>query len=318
MKRCILLGFVFAVPLLALAQVQNPRGLFDFTAKVLQEEYINPREFDIPKVLEKYKAQLDKICQDSKQCTLENTKKVVREMLDTFQDGHLAFVEEEREYSRVGISNPSGRFGFFGKSNNKNFVITYVYPESPAENVGLLVGDQIIAVDGIEPATGEIEKAIRTKEVSYTETRLGVLSKGIKKEVVLRATDARGYLSVSQALPNNIRKIRVPEANLYQEQEFHNQVFKALESGTNALVLDLRHNAGGSSVASLKMAAAFYEKPSRILVQKDGLRWIFEFNGKGISWRNAADSSNKGEFAGEVERVAKFSGKLAILVSETT
>ena len=239
-------------------------------------------------------------------------------MLGTFQDAHLAFFDDIPEEDTVGASNPSGRFGFFGKTNNKAFVLTYIYPESPAENAGLLVGDQIITVGGKEPKIGEMVRVIRTKEASYSETRFGVLSKGIRKDVVLRATDARGYLSVSQALAGNIRKIRVPQTDLYQEQEFHNQVFKALESGTNALVLDLRDNAGGSNLASLKMAAAFYEKPSQIMVQKDGLKWIFEFNGKGVSWRNAADSSNKGEFAGEIERVAKFSGKLAILVSETT
>jgi carboxyl-terminal processing protease len=316
MKKHILFGVVFAVPLLAVAQTQNPRSLFDFTAQVLQEEYVNPREFNIPEVVAKYKTQLDKVCQDPKQCTPENTKKLVQEMLGSFQDAHLKFFEDTGEAEPLGTSNPSGRFGFFGKANNKKFVITYIYPESPAESAGLQVGDQIVAVDGIEPT--EIEKALRTKEVSYSETKLGVLSKGTKKEVLLRATDSRAYVSVSQVLQNNIRKIRVPEADLYQEQEFHNQIFKALESDTTALVLDLRNNAGGSSVASLKMAAAFFEKPGRIMVQRDGLRWIFEFNGKGISWRNAADPSNKGEFAGEVERVARFSGKVAILVSETT
>lgn len=268
MKRCIPLVFIVTLPLLALAQTQNPRALFDFTAKVLLEEYINPREFNIPQVLEKYKAQLDKICQDPTACTSESTKNVVREMLDTFQDAHLGFVEDNRELSRVGTSNPTGRFGFFGKTNDKAFVITYIYPESPAETAGLLVGDQIVTVDGTEPKIGEMVRAIRTKEVSFSETRFSVLSRGNPKEVLLRATDSRGYLSVTHILEGNVRRIRVPEANLYQEQEFHNQIFKALESGTKTLVLDLRDNAGGSSVASLKMAAAFLKNLGALWCKK--------------------------------------------------
>ena len=303
---------------IVVSQSLGERELFSFVEKILQEEYVNPRDLDVPKIIATYKNKLNEICKVAKDCTSTNTKTIVLEMLNTFQDAHLAFVDDSSADTRVGLSNPSGRFGFFGKFNDKKYVVTFVYPESPAEKSGIAVGDEVIAINGKVVKVNEIEKTLRSKETSFSETKIRFRSRGVLKEVKLRGSDSRPYLAVSSQISASVSYIRIPEADIYQEQEFHNQIFKANQANVKNLVLDLRDNGGGSSVASMKMAAAFFAKPGRIMVQKDGVRWVLEFNGRGVSWRNAADSSVNGSFVGEVERVASFAGRVAILVSETT
>jgi carboxyl-terminal processing protease len=133
-----------------------------------------------------------------------------------------------------------------------------------------------------------------------------------------RATDTRPYLPIVTFQNPQTHVIRVLEADEYREQFLHDLIEKANTKNIQSLVLDLRNNTGGTVVTSLKMAAAFWEKPSRILVSKKNENWVLEFDGRGVAWFNPKDPNENGRYDGDLTRVQKFSGRVAIITSSGT
>ncbi len=318
MFKRILLGAIFSFFGIVFSQNMDGKRLFNFVAKILQEEYVNPKNVNIDQVIALNRKMLNQMCEKPIECTYANVKKIIKTMLSSFNDVHLVFYDNLWGYNSLGSPNPSGRFGFFGSGNSKLFLITYIYPDTPAQRAGLNVNDQIIEVNGLPRKPNELGQILRKMEVSFLETQLTVLRSGVRKFFSIRATDSKPFLPIVSLIKEDAMVIRVLETDEYREQAFHDLITKANENNIKNIIIDLRNNSGGTSLTSMKMAAAFMPKPGRILIPKDGIHWILEFNGKGISWRNADDATQTGEYEGTLNRVAKFEGKVAILVSFDT
>ncbi len=314
-KRCgiIFLGFLTSVILAA----ENAPGqkLFSFVEQVLTQAYVNPREQNIASIVKQGQEKLDRLCQKISDCTFENAKRIVQSTLNVFGDAHLKFNATDLDNSDLG--DPGSRFGFYVRYDELQCVVTYVYPESPAEKAGIQVGMKIVKVDNQTASPQSIVQRLREKEVSLSEAVIEVIKNGQERRFKIRATDTRGYIPVHYSVQTGIQVIRLLEAARFQEQLFHN-IIKQIKSTTKAIIIDLRDNSGGTSITSMNIAAAFFDKPGRIMVQKDGVRWILEFNGLGIAWRNADDADQKGEFDGDLQETSKFVGKVAALTSKTT
>ncbi len=313
-----LLLLILIFPISAASKQQIGDNLFSFIEKVLKEEYINPRKANIDNIVLKYKAELSERCKTEVECSYEANKNIVEKMLNTFNDTHLKYFESNGLNFSVGTFNGSGRFGFYGEHDKSKFVISYVYPNSPAEKADLHVGDIVIEINNkiVNPSDAAI--TLREKEISFAETIIKIKRSKEIKTITIRGSDSRIYTPVLYSLSPETDLIRIPECKDYQEREFHNIISDISKRNIKSLILDLRDNEGGTSLTSMKMAAAFYEKPGRISTEKDGTKWIFQFDGKGISWKNFDDPSNNGMFPIELNQVSHFKGKVAILVSNNT
>ena len=187
-------------------------------------------------------------------------------LVASLNDPYTFFVEPQT--ADVDATNLAGRFGGIGvevtRDEEGHFVIATVYPDNPAAEAGLMVGDIIVAVDGVvmdtsaadmnqllsavrgeigTPVTLTIQRGTQTFEVRL-----------IRAEVLIPSTfwrvveqDPRvGYIQITRFTE------RAPEEVRQAIAELHDQ-------GVSAYVLDLRDNGGGLVDAAIRITGEFLD-----------------------------------------------------------
>lgn len=148
---------------------------------------------------------------------------------------------ERRENSFVGI-------GVTVSVHEKGgLLLLEVYPEGPAEEAGLLVGERIVAVDGKELEGLTIDEAaglISGKEGSELTLSVEGLD-GLRREVTLRRATVASRSVEYSLLEENVGYIRVKNFYTYSGDQMKEAVQALEEQGAGALVFDMRNNGGG-------------------------------------------------------------------------
>jgi carboxyl-terminal processing protease len=158
-------------------------------------------------------------------------------------DEYKAYNEQQQgSFGGIGISVEPG----------KDNIITVVSPieDTPAERAGILTGDKILLVNGIEVSGERFEQAVRMmrgepgtdviltlfrENVGQFEvpiTRAIITVKSVKSRI-LENTDGIGYI-----------RITTFDDKVYEE--FVSQYLQLVNQGAKSLVIDLRNNPGGS------------------------------------------------------------------------
>jgi carboxyl-terminal processing protease len=116
---------------------------------------------------------------------------------------------------------------------------------SPAEEAGMLAGDEIKAVDE-DPVTGRtvVEVAAAINGEPGTTARLDIDRQGTGLTVELERGDSSA-IPVSIELVGATGYIRLPEFGPATHLEFHYLLQALIDGGARRLVLDLRDNPGG-------------------------------------------------------------------------
>ncbi len=185
-------------------------------------------------------------------------------LVASYNDPYTIFVEPQT--AEVDATNLAGKFGGIGVELSRDaqghFVIARVYRDGPAYEAGLLAGDIILAVDGVELDThasdmNGILSAIRGnigEPVTLTILHDGELFdvELTRAEVLVPSTfwrildtDPRiGYLQVTRFTERTPDEVK--------------QALKELDrQGAQAYVLDLRDNGGGLVDSAIGVASEF-------------------------------------------------------------
>jgi carboxyl-terminal processing protease len=145
----------------------------------------------------------------------------------------------------------------------KGLRVASIFPRSPAEKAGIVVGDTIVSVEGQSIAgesSGEATKKIKGPE--GTEVTIGV--RGAKGGKVRKLTLTRAEVT----LPNVSHKTETVGGRklgyvrlLSFSEGAHGQLANALRrvqgEGAKGIVLDLRHNPGGLLEEAVRTASLF-------------------------------------------------------------
>jgi carboxyl-terminal processing protease len=145
----------------------------------------------------------------------------------------------------------------------KGLRVASIFPRSPAEKAGIVVGDTIVSVEGQSIAgesSGEATKKIKGPE--GTEVTIGV--RGAKGGKVRKLTLTRAEVT----LPNVSHKTETVGGRklgyvrlLSFSEGAHGQLANALRrvqgEGAKGIVLDLRHNPGGLLEGAVRTASLF-------------------------------------------------------------
>jgi carboxyl-terminal processing protease len=145
----------------------------------------------------------------------------------------------------------------------KGLRVASIFPRSPAEKAGIVVGDTIVSVEGQSIAgesSGEATKKIKGPE--GTEVTIGV--RGAKGGKVRKLTLTRAEVT----LPNVSHKTETVGGRklgyvrlLSFSEGAHGQLANALRrvqgEGAKGIVLDLRHNPGGLLEEAVRPASLF-------------------------------------------------------------
>ena len=135
---------------------------------------------------------------------------------------------------------------------NDNVVIRQVFDNSPAERAGLLPGDVITFIDG-EDYTGRsyFDKVSAVTGPEGSDVEVGVIRSGVANPIFFTMTRARiqNPTVVVEVFEEDDKTIGYIRVNSFGSQTFFlfNSYLAMLEvdSGIDALIIDLRNNSGG-------------------------------------------------------------------------
>ena len=258
--------------LLLLAGVLLGLQLGSLTASDDTREALKKLENAFLVINEKYVEEVD---------SAELAESALRGMLSEL-DPHSVYIDPERMrsvqedfsggFEGIGIS-----FEFVEGVEGKDTVtVLTVIPGGPSEDVGLMSGDRIVAVDGQSAVGFETVDVQRTlKGPSGTNVDVTVVRPGYPEQIDFTITRGRIPLwSVDAAhmVDEQTGYIKVNRFARTTYQEFMEGLRSLKAQGMKRLVLDLRDNAGGYMEMAVRMSDEFLDDDAEIVSQRGRTR----------------------------------------------
>ena len=204
-------------------------------------------------------------------------------------DPNTMFVEPMR--AAIMSEDMQGAFEGIGATVQMidgRLVIYEPLPNSPAEQVGLQVGDVIIEVDGKPIAGKTLAEAISLiRGPAGTVVRLLVEREGVEQPFVVPVTRAKVESPFIEwrMLDGGIAYLRLAEFNALAEERVRQGLKELLAQDPAGLVLDLRDNPGGFLTAAVDIAGEFLPKGALVTIERwrDGTEKRYAVTKRGVA-----------------------------------
>lgn len=185
---------------------------------------------------------------------------------------------EEAEAYMEDVSGSFDGIGVYIENNVEDNTITVVSAISgtPAEEAGLVSGDKILAVAGVNYTGEQMNEAVSNmRGQSGTTVDVTVLKADSGETVTLNIE--RRHIDVTTVESKIIDGTRIGYISISQftgstGYEFDEQLKSVLDGGARSLVIDLRNNPGGYVDAAVDVASNFVKSGDEIVytLSKDG------------------------------------------------
>ncbi len=164
----------------------------------------------------------------------------------SLKDEHSIYIDSEYGYDHFEnmISGEYSGIGAVLTQLNKKAVITQIYPDSPAQKAGLLVGDIIVESDGVQSKGSTLtEISHRLQGEEGTKVSVKVDRNGEILEFELTRAPISVKAVTSEIINGDTGYIRISEFDVNTDKE----LILALNElkDTKKLIIDLRDNPGG-------------------------------------------------------------------------
>lgn len=164
----------------------------------------------------------------------------------SLEDEHSIYIDSEYGFDHFEnmISGEYSGIGAVITQQNKKAVITQIYPDSPAQKAGLLVGDIIVESDGVQSKGSTLtEVSHRLQGKEGTKVSLKVDRNGEILEFELTRAPISVEAVTWELLNGETGYVKISEFDVNTDKE----LISALESLKEAknLIIDLRDNPGG-------------------------------------------------------------------------
>lgn len=194
-------------------------------------------------------------------------------MLEELDPYTVYIPEEDNDDLQMMLSNTYGGIGaIIHKTKDSNVIINEPYADSPASKAGLVCGDEIITIDGVQAKGLEIKESTdrmkgkpgTTVVFKVKKARTGdtldvpVVRERIHMpdvEYAAMVDDTTGYLLLSGFTEN-------------VGQEVRNKFIELKKQGMKRFVLDLRGNGGGLMGEAVNILSIFLPKGSLAVSSK--------------------------------------------------
>lgn len=182
--------------------------------------------------------------------------------------------DEMQEYTQNLLGNYVG-IGIYMAKNTKDNTIVVAMPVkySPAEEAGILPGDIIKKIDGVEYTGEDMDAAANNiKGAEGTTVKLEIQrGQEIKTFEITRKKITTNPV-VAEKLDNNIGYLEVSSFDEDTAENFKAKYEELKTQGITSLIIDLRNNGGGLVEQALKIADYIVPKDKELLVtvDKDG------------------------------------------------
>ena len=179
--------------------------------------------------------------------------------------------EEMQEYMEDTMGNYVGVGIYMIKDEDTNKVMVLApIKNSPAEKAGILPGDYIISVNGVE-YTGDEMTAMSNniKGEEGTEVQLKILRGTQNLEFKIKREKITVNPVEGKVLENNIGYIAFSSFDETTAKDFKNKFLELEKQNIKSLIIDLRNNGGGLVDQALEIAGYMTEKDTVLLYEVD-------------------------------------------------
>lgn len=191
-------------------------------------------------------------------------------LLNSLDDPYSVYYTAE-EYEELMV-NTSGTYCGIGAGVSQNLTtmevtITKVYRGTPSEEAGLLAGDVIVSVDGIEAVTVSVDELVQhIRGEEGTSCHMVIYRPSTGENLEFDVT--RRFVELSsvegEMLENGIAYIEVTEFQSKTDEQFIAMVEDFKSQGMKGLIVDVRANPGGLLTSVVNMLD--YVLPKGMLV----------------------------------------------------
>ncbi len=198
----------------------------------------------------------------------------IRGMLRFTEDRYAAlYTGPAQERYAADFAGETGAPGLWYNYQDGHFVISALRPDGPAEKAGVQIGDMIRAVDGltVNELTSGHEIAMMLRGPIGTAVPLTV-QRGEQTLTLPVQREEREPLR-SRLLANGAGYVRLPSFPTGVAQTLKQELIALQAQGMTALILDMRNNAGGSTVDAAAILNFFIRSGDLYTAElKDGQR----------------------------------------------
>lgn len=209
-------------------------------------------------------------------------------MMEALGDEHSSYMTpEDFETANAGLEGEYEGIGAYVDTTTEYLTITSPIPGSPAERVGLLPGDQVIAIDG-EDMTGIDAEVARLKVLGPAGSTviLTILREG--ESAPLEFSIVREKITIAAAsgemLDNGIAYVQVTTFGSRTTPELLATLNELMAQNPRGIILDLRNNGGGYLQTSVEVTSQFLSEGVVLYEQYgDGTRETFNALPNGLA-----------------------------------
>lgn len=204
-------------------------------------------------------------------------------MVDALGDPYTVFLDPET--TEKFTEELSGRFdGIGAEIGKKDEILTIIapLPDTPAERAGIVAGDRILAIDGVDTAGMTVEEAVtRIRGLRGTPVVLTIAREG--QETSQDITITRAEITI-HSVRSEMRDDGIAVINLYQfgedtAAEFSQTVQELLVRNPRGIILDLRNNPGGFLDAAVDVAGEWIPAGELVVIEQNDTRSEFRSPG---------------------------------------
>jgi carboxyl-terminal processing protease len=201
-------------------------------------------------------------------------EKAARGLLEQIEDPYAAlFSPEEMEQFTVAYEGHYGGVGMMVENQNGAAVVSRVFPNTPAERAGILVGDRIVAV-GEESTDGWPLEKVTGKLKGEPGTTVAVQFRRPGAESPYTAELERAIIRIpavpyATTLDGDIGYIPLLQFNETAAEEVAAAVRRLVDDGVRGLVLDLRGNGGGIVSEAVEISGLFLPPGTKVAEQRE-------------------------------------------------
>lgn len=187
--------------------------------------------------------------------------KAITGMLEGLDPYTVFWTEQEVSDARISKESNFASLGAGFKQFDKQWFVVAVDQSSPADQVGLRVGDRLSSINGVALAEDLTELSQLVAANSDKAVRLEYERDNKVFQVVLTPdTKAETPVLSAKLLANNVGYIALKEFSPTIYKDTKKALFELKSSGASALILDLRNNPGGLLTEAVNLVSLFVPK----------------------------------------------------------
>ncbi len=192
-------------------------------------------------------------------------------LVEAVGDPYTVFLdpEQNREFE-LSLSGTYEGVGIELDIRDKQLVVVAPIEGSPAHKAGVVAGDKILEIDGVDTNFLSIQEAVnKIRGVDGTSVVLKLDRDGKVFDVALTRAKIVIKSVLYEKLEDGVAKIKITRFGDNTLSEWNKAVSQFIADGNKKLILDMRNNPGGRLDHSISIAGDFLTKGSTVVIQED-------------------------------------------------